>query len=221
MTVTAAAEKHLIIIWLMLQFASVGVLEHAGIKVPFLTFFGEDSGIRTKEPPINMRIAMGIAAFLCIFLGVYPQPLYAILPYPVEFVPYTGFHVVSQLLLLSFGILAFILLMFSGYFPAELRAKNLDTDWFLRKPGTLFVRFCKTPVKEFFGFFDRRVMGVVRYVSGLSRNPFEAPRVLTGFESIDSEKNYDENAYRLPIGLGVSIALIILFIWVLINFKWA
>jgi multicomponent Na+:H+ antiporter subunit D len=216
MTVTAVAENHLVFIWFMLQFASVGVLEHAGIKVPFLTFFGEDSGIRAKEPPINMRIAMGIAAFLCIFLGVYPQPLYAILPYPVEFIPYTGFHVVSQLLLLLFGALAFTLLMLSGYFPAEMRATNLDTDWFARMPGRKFVWFCEKPVKELFAFFDRRVMGVVSFISNLSRNPYAAPKVLSG-HAVDDSKDYDENTYRFPIGLGVSLALIFLFIWALIN----
>jgi len=219
MTVTAAAEEHLVLVWFMLQFASAGVFHHAGIKVPFFTFFGHDSKIRAKEPPINMRIAMGIAAFLCIFLGVYPAPLYSILPYPVHYVPYTGFHVVAQLQLLMFGALAFTLLILSGYYPAELRATNLDTDWFVRMPGRAFVQFCKKPVKEFFGFFDRRVMGVVSLVSQLSRNPFVAPKVLSG-QAVESDReDYNENTHRFPIGLGVSLALIFLFIWALINMK--
>ncbi|MBF0229526.1 MAG: Na(+)/H(+) antiporter subunit D [Desulfamplus sp.] len=132
--ISAAGEGHMAAIWLMLQFASAGVIAHAGIKVPYFTFFSHDSGIRAKEPPLNMLIAMGIAAFLCVFIGIYPQPLYNILPYPVEYIPYTSAHVVGQLQLLTFGILAFYLLLKSGYYPAEIRAINIDTDWFYRKP---------------------------------------------------------------------------------------
>lgn len=133
MIVSASAHEKLTIVWLILQFASAGVFHHAGIKVPFFTFFAEDSGIRTKEPPLNMLLAMGIAAFLCVAIAIFPQPLYDILPYPVDYVPYTAAHVVGQLQLLMFGALAFCLLILSGYYPAEMRAINLDTDWFYRK----------------------------------------------------------------------------------------
>jgi len=139
MIVSAAGHGNLVVVWLILQFASAGVFHHAGIKVPFFTFFGHDSGIRAKEPPLNMMIAMGIAAFLCVFLGVFPQPLYNILPYPVDYVPYTAAHVVGQLQLLMFGALAFTLLILSGYYPPELRAINLDTDWFYRKGSKVLV----------------------------------------------------------------------------------
>ncbi len=139
MIISAAGNNHLAVVWLMLQFASAGVIAHAGIKVPFFTFFGHDSGIRAKEPPLNMLVAMGLAAFFCIFLGVFPQWLYGILPYQdVVYHPYTGAHVVFQLQLLLFGILAFYLLLKSGYYPSEVRAINLDTDWFYRKGARLF-----------------------------------------------------------------------------------
>ena len=139
MIVSAAGHGNLVVVWLILQFASAGVFHHAGIKVPFFTFFGHDSGILAKEPPLNMMIAMGIAAFFCVFIGLFPQPLYNILPYPVDYVPYTAAHVVGQLQLLMFGALAFTLLILSGYYPAELRAINLDTDWFYRKGSRLVV----------------------------------------------------------------------------------
>jgi len=139
MIISAAGHGKLIVVWLILQFASAGVFHHAGIKVPFFTFFGHDSGIRAKEPPLNMMIAMGIAAFLCVFIGLFPQPLYNIMPYPVDYIPYTGAHVVGQLQLLMFGALAFTLLILSGYYPAELRAINLDTDWFYRKGSRLVI----------------------------------------------------------------------------------
>lgn len=143
MIISAAAHNKLVVVWLMLQFASAGVFHHAGIKVPYFMFFGHDSGIRAQEPPRNMLIGMGIAAFLCVFLGVYPYPLYSILPYPVDYLPYTGAHVVGQLQLLLFGALAFCLLILSGYYPAEMRAINLDTDWFYRTGALRFYRLAE------------------------------------------------------------------------------
>jgi len=46
--------------------ASAGTFLHTGLKLPYYMFFGKDSGIEAKEPPLNMLIAMGMAAFLCI-----------------------------------------------------------------------------------------------------------------------------------------------------------
>jgi len=138
MIISASAHEKLLAIWLILQFASAGVLDHAGIKVPFFTFFGHDSGIRTKEPPLNMLLAMGMAAFFCVFLAVCPGFLNEMLPYPVDYVPYTASHVIGSLQLLLFGALAFVLLLFSGFYPSEIRAINLDFDLVYRKGSRLF-----------------------------------------------------------------------------------
>ena len=127
------ANEHYPIIWAILVFASAGVLSHSGIKIPYFTFFGHDSGLRPKEAPWNMQLAMGITAFLCIFIGVYPDPLYALLPYDVVYKPYTTNHVVAQLQLLCFALLAFAVLMRSGIHPPEIRAVNLDIDWIYRR----------------------------------------------------------------------------------------
>lgn len=127
-----AAAGHMYIVWLALVFASAGVLSHSGIKIPFFMFFAHDSGMRPKEAPTHMLLAMGITAALCIAIGVYPAPLYALLPYEVDFTPYTTSHVVGQLQLLLFALLAFAILMRTGIHPPEVRAVNLDTDWSYR-----------------------------------------------------------------------------------------
>jgi multicomponent Na+:H+ antiporter subunit D len=172
MTLSAVGMEHLPVIWFMLYFASAGVFHHAGIKVPYFTFFSDDSGIRTKEPPFNMCLAMGIAAFLCIFLGVYPQPLYAILPYPVDYVPYTAFHVIGMLELLMFGALAFTLLILSGYYPAELRAINLDTDWFVRLPGRGVVWLCNHTLNAIRSTTQALLSKEVLSVAKISKHPY-------------------------------------------------
>ena len=106
MVLAAMIEEGYDTLWLVLLFASAGVLHHAGIKVPYHAFFGKDSGIRTQEAPLNMVIAMGIAAILCIFIGTQPSYLYALLPWEVEFWPYDTTHVLTQFQLLLFAVLA-------------------------------------------------------------------------------------------------------------------
>ncbi|MEE2971267.1 MAG: Na(+)/H(+) antiporter subunit D [Pseudomonadota bacterium] len=131
--IAAAAEEGHWVVWLILLFASAGVFHHSGIKIPYFAFFQHDSGKRPKEAPTNMLVAMGIAAFLCIAVGVYPAPLYAILPFHANFVPYTTTHVVTQLQLLLFSALAFTYLMKTGLYPPELKSTNLDFDWTYRR----------------------------------------------------------------------------------------
>ena len=152
MVMDAAASGHMRVVWFILLFASAGVFHHAGIKIPYFAFFSHDSGMRPKEAPLHMLLAMGIAAFLCIFIGTYPAPLYALLPYPVDYVPYTAPHVVGQTQLLFFSALAFTLLLRAGIYPAEIRCINLDSDWFYRKGG-----------KGFFLIFDRFLNGLNRF----------------------------------------------------------
>jgi len=211
MIITASATENLAIIWLVLQFASAGVFHHAGIKVPFFMFFGEDSGIRTKEPPLNMLLAMGIAAFLCIFIGVYPAPLYQILPYAVDYIPYTAPHVVGQLQLLMFGALAFILLILSGYYPAELRAINLDTDWFYRK-GSRFLVYVFTGIANGIAMVCEHIF-IKRLPEGLAafcKKPMtifvEAYRKIEGKKDRASGPE-PELATTIPIGVSVVFAV--------------
>jgi multicomponent Na+:H+ antiporter subunit D len=181
LTVAAVAEDHRVFVWFMLLFASAGVFHHAGIKVPYFIFFGHDSGIRAKEPPFNMRIAMGIAAFICIFLGVFPAPLYNILPYSVDYQPYTAFHVIGMLQLLMFGALAFTLLILSGYYPAELRAVNLDTDWFFRLGGRAFIRFCESPLKHFGEMMASLISGIVNRARSMTGGSVRVENRLDNF----------------------------------------
>jgi multicomponent Na+:H+ antiporter subunit D len=133
MILTAAADGGYWITWTVLLFASAGVMEHSGIKIPFFAFFAHDQGHKVREAPVNMLIAMGLASALCIVIGVFPDPLYALLPYPVDYTPYTVAHVVTMLQLLAFAALAFAVLMRTGLYPDETPSTNLDTDWVYRR----------------------------------------------------------------------------------------
>ncbi|SMN01754.1 NADH-ubiquinone oxidoreductase chain L [uncultured Candidatus Thioglobus sp.] len=133
MVMAALLLEHHQWVWFAMLFASAGVFHHAGIKIPYFAFFAHDSGLRPKEAPRSMLIAMGIAATLCIVIGSFPQLLYRHLPFAVDYVPFDIPHVVAQVQLLLFSTLAFIWLQLKNIYPAELKSTNIDSEWLYRK----------------------------------------------------------------------------------------
>ncbi len=144
--IAEAASNHMFWAWLILEIASAGVFLHAGIKFPYFVFFAKDKGLRPKEAPKSMLAAMAFLSFFCIYLGMFPERLYNILP-DSELVkatmPYTFYeiyihhfsHVVTQTQLLIFSGLVFFL------FLSLLKRTDtiaLDFDWFYRKGGSIF-----------------------------------------------------------------------------------
>ena len=133
--IDGAVHEHLVWVWLVLEVASAGVFLHAGIKFPYFVFFAKDKGLRPGETNKSMLIAMAFMSFLCIFLGVYPQPLYNILPYEVHYQAYSFTHVVAQLQLLMLSALVFFLFL---KLLKRTETISIDTDWFYRKGGRFF-----------------------------------------------------------------------------------
>lgn len=156
MIMAAMIEQGYTLGWLGLLFASAGVFHHAGIKIPYFAFFAHDSGLRVKEAPGNMLLAMGIAAVLCIVVGSYPALLYNLLPWQATYEPYTYPHVIVQVQLLLFSALAFAWLKLTGIYPPELRSVNLDADWLYRRLGM---------------GLSTSVIGAATAVAGLFRRP--------------------------------------------------
>ena len=150
----AAADESLTLVWFMLMAASAGVFLHAGIKFPWFVFFQKDSGLRPSDPPWSMRLAMILFASICIGLGVWPEYLYAMLPYEVTYVPYTVTHVVQMLQLLLFSGFAFFIML-----PLMKRTLTitLDFDWTYRR---------------FFALLLRRMFTIIWKIDGALRQAF-------------------------------------------------
>jgi len=150
----AAADESLTLVWFMLMAASAGVFLHAGIKFPWFVFFQKDSGLRPSDPPWSMRLAMILFASICIGLGVWPEYLYAMLPYEVTYVPYTVTHVVQMLQLLLFSGFAFFIML-----PLMKRTLTitLDFDWAYRR---------------FFALLLRRMFTIIWKIDGALRQAF-------------------------------------------------
>lgn len=137
MIVTAAGQEHLATVWFVLEAASAAAIIYIGLRYVWFVFFGTDSGLRPTEAPASMKAAMGIMAGLCIGIGVWPAPLYELLPFAVDYKAYTDYHVLHQLQLLFFGGLVFFLTI------PLIRPRDtvtLDFDWFYRRFGLMLAR---------------------------------------------------------------------------------
>ena len=146
LTIGSAAYEGYFWVWMALIFASAGVLEHSGIKIPYFAFFGHDRGFKVNEAPLSMLIAMGIAAGLCVAIGIAPQMLYSLLPYEVTYKVWDAGHVLGELQLLLFAVLAFAFLIVRGLYPPEIDSTVLNTDWLFRKAVPALWRMMANPV---------------------------------------------------------------------------
>ncbi len=144
MTITGAAEAHHLWLTLGMEVAAVGTFLSVGIKLPYFAFFHKSDYTKDIRPiPANMYVAMSIAAFLCFIIGVMPDLLYRLLPYPVEYVPYTSWHVLQTLLLLSFTGLGFYLMRRVIVPHAKI---NLDFDYVYRVLGNIGLAIARWPL---------------------------------------------------------------------------
>jgi multicomponent Na+:H+ antiporter subunit D len=146
--VSAAGVSHYDTAMLLLMLASIGTFLHTGLKLPYFTWFGTPrDDIKPSKTPINMIIAMAVAAFLCTLFGVAPSLLYMHLPYPVDYNPYTVYHLVETTQILIFTFIAFWVLRHK---LAGEETIALDTDWFYRKYAGTYRRIFVDGVNSIF-----------------------------------------------------------------------
>ena len=178
---SALGYKGLIAAYLVLLAASAGVLHHSGIKIPYFAFFGHDGGRKVKEAPFGMLVAMAGASALCIGIGSFPTIFYQILPYSIDYNPYDASHVLGQMELLIFSILAFTFLMRFGFYPPELKSAVLNTDWLYRRVAVWFGRPILLAVMTFWNSAMRAIAGyrdaIWQAVERLAHSPITGPTV--------------------------------------------
>ncbi len=224
----ASANQHMFWVWLVLEIASAGVFLHAGIKFPYFVFFAKDKGMRPKEAPPSMLIAMGILAFLCIFLGIYPDPLYSILPYPVDYHAYSAAHVVTQSQLLIFSALVFFLML-----PLLKRTDtiSLDSDWFYRKGCARFYGMMDVVLNRINAVAHQFItrQGVRSLSRAIPQLPGSLVAAIVRIGTASPGNAYGpkdlraENARKstecgsLPAGLGILLPLVLLCILIIMS----
>lgn len=174
MVVEAAAVDHRAWIWLLLSMASAGTFLHTGLKLPYFTFLGKDAGLRPKEAPWNMLLAMGISAFFCVFIGVNPAWLYQFMPNPVDYNAYSAGHLFWELQLLLFTGLGFFLMLKHLGGEAKL---SVDTDWVYRKAGPVLIKATAAFVRSVW-------RGIMAAAQGLLRSIWNGLKSLAGVDGL-------------------------------------
>ncbi len=150
MIITASFNEHLLVAGFLLTLVSAGTFLVAGLRLPYLLFFGErrcseETFNKAEDPPWNMQAAMIVASFFCLLIGTYLPFLYDMLPNSgVTYHPYGQYHLSETLQILAFTALAFY------FFRKKIGAEatiSLDLDWFYRRGGQLFLWLAKHPIQ--------------------------------------------------------------------------
>lgn len=128
MIASAASHNHMILVWMLLEFASAGAFLAAGVRVVFFLFFRENGMQTARDLPFAMKAAMAGVALLCILVGLFPKVLYSFAPFPVLYEPYTPAHIVGHLELLLFAVLAYMFSFSSGFHPKPIQKPLPDLD---------------------------------------------------------------------------------------------
>ncbi|MCG3115082.1 MAG: Na(+)/H(+) antiporter subunit D [Candidatus Manganitrophus sp. SA1] len=158
MTISAAGEAHRIAIYIMLTLASCGTFISTTLKLPYAVFLGEDKKIPAKDPPINMIWGMGLAAFFCILLGVWPTLLYQLLPNAVEYHPFTLEHLFGSFQLLAATGLVFLLFLKKLHPEPTI---SLDTDIVYRMGAREFMWAANNPISAWEAFITEAYNNVI------------------------------------------------------------
>ena len=223
MIVAAAHEEGRLWLVTFMNLAGIGTFLSVGLKVTYFAFFGkEEAPIKAKEPPRNMLWAMGITSALCFIIGVYPKVLYDLLPFPVEYHPYTALHTSEMLQILFFTGLVFFLLV-KKLTPED--KINLDVDWFYRKAGRIFMKFSEVVIARIDRFWGElyRTLGL--------RFLFKDADIAYAFDRVVIDNAVDGSAFgvrnigrlsrklqngRIQAYIGFALLIFVLITWFII-----
>ncbi|MDP2968176.1 MAG: Na(+)/H(+) antiporter subunit D [Deltaproteobacteria bacterium] len=209
MLISSMAEAHQPLLEWMLRLASVGTFL-SFTKLCAFTFFSKNDRIEAKEAPLNMTLAMIIIASLSILVGIYPKILFSILPHaPADYHAYTLSHIIGVFQLFLWAGLVFMLAR-TAFSPHSWII--LDFDYFYRMVFQWMGGFFKGPLNDLRLRMQARSSRAVNDLVHLSRNPFGLLEKTRGRKEIP----YDEDLYRKPMGLGVLLAILLLFLYGLI-----
>ncbi|MFQ5683041.1 MAG: Na(+)/H(+) antiporter subunit D [Candidatus Binatia bacterium] len=222
LVIHAAELSHQDAVFLLLTVASVGTFLSIGLKLPYFTWFGPNRSLEPTPVPWGMYVGMILAGAINVAIGVYPELLYAVMPFPVHYRPYNPSHLMETIQLLTFTGLAFWLLI------GKIQCKStitLDFDWFYRKPAGMVYDVAVGSVNRIFDVTESLGLRFVRTLARLSIDPvghFLPPVNLLGSRGWESHQEgsrprlYDPDYYRLPVGVIILVLLlsfVVLLAW--------
>jgi len=110
----------------------MATIAHTSLKVPYSMFLKSAPNRDVKDAPTDMLLAMGLAAAACLYIGIAPGALYELLPFPVDYEPYTTAHVLAYGQIIGFAVLAYLVLMRADLLPVMQRETLINFDWTYR-----------------------------------------------------------------------------------------
>lgn len=206
MVVSAALDDRQQIAFLLLVLTSVGTFLSVGLKLPYFTWFvSSQQEVRVSRTPLNMHLAMGLLALLCVGFGVFPSLLYAELPYGASYQAYTIPHLVESIQLLTATFLGF------WWYRSKLAGQSmltLDTDWFYRRPMSWFLRCLVQTTRQIFDRVDHGILAGIQWLALRSQNP-----VLWFSRGLKREERpvisgYDPDTSRPKLEFAVALILL-------------
>jgi multicomponent Na+:H+ antiporter subunit D len=196
LVVHAAELNHRDWVVLLLSVASVGTFLSVGLKLPYFTWFGEQRSLRLNAIPRGMYIAMALTSVINLAIGMAPEILYRVLPYAVEYHPYTATHLLETIELLAFTGLAFWFLRSKLYSKTTL---TLDFDWIYRRSAPVLRNLLVVRVNQGFAFMETVALDAARRVSRASRNPFALG---------SKPSSYDPDEARSAVGVVLLVVIV-------------
>jgi multicomponent Na+:H+ antiporter subunit D len=226
MVLYAAELSHMGVVILLLTLASVGTFLHTGLKLPYFTWFGPKRALAHTAAPKNMYVGMALIAAVNVAIGVYPALLYNLLPFPVDYRPYTMPHLLETVQLLTLTGLGFWLLVNKLGGEATI---TLDTDWLYRKPAALAYRLGVVALSRPFAAMENLSLYLAQHLVRLSADPAGYLALAPGFRILPRQHvgrqgaapgDYARDQYELPLGGVVLLMLLclVLVMWLLLVF---
>ena len=177
-----------------LTLAMAGTFTAVGLRLPYFAFWSKkpSKGKKQDTLPLNMTVAMVLAALCCFIQGIFPQLLYRRLPVPVEENPFTLWKVLGAFLFLGLISMVFIFVR-RGLTPGTRRLP--DFDLLYRFVGRGVMGFLARPLAWMDGIWtDLYRTVLLRAVTGTAR-------VAGWFDKTGIDKTVDGTA-RAVMGLG-------------------
>jgi formate hydrogenlyase subunit 3/multisubunit Na+/H+ antiporter MnhD subunit len=175
--VLLAAEHTSIWLWVLLEIASFGTCL-SFLKLGYFAFLRPGS-TEGSDPPLLMQAGMLIAAALCIIIGVCPQVLYGILPYPTTYLAYGPEQLASALLVLGAAVLFFFAVGRKVLEPHETRLHDFDIMYVAAGRG----------IMAFAGALQAFFAWIYSGVISASLTLFTAGKYVMGMEDRDTNWN--------------------------------
>ncbi|MBE0515967.1 MAG: Na(+)/H(+) antiporter subunit D [Methanophagales archaeon] len=195
MVIHAAQVEGLTLLTIALTLGSVGTLI-SFLKLTYFAFFSKNEEIEAKEAPLPMLVPMCGTAFLCVAIGVYPNLLYALLPYQEAALHYHAFEAAHTFDVLQLLLMTVFLFFMLGFFRPHDTITH-DLDYLYRKAGRGFIWFCEKPLVSFALVVERAVLRFANY--------------FVRFGTLEETESQEVEEPVVSVSIGTAVLLVLLF----------